>query len=142
MNANDIKSIEAIAGAKVIAATKENSVFNSDFVLLNDNGVIRQAFTVRDINGKMCVDIMPGEYDSPTAALAYLNMSNEELAQNIDFIEEDSPTAETSELSHAGRFGVFGSCDNCTLPDAVEFIGDAISNHFAQFGLNVEFVNA
>ena len=43
---------------------------------------------------------------------------------------------------YAGQFGVFGSCSNKTLPDAVEFIGDAICNHFAQFGLNVEFVNA
>ena len=103
MNANEIKDIEAITCTKVIAATKENSVFNSDFVLLNDNGVIRQAFTVRDINGKMCVDVMPGEYDSPAAALVYLNMSNEELAQNIDFIEEDSPAPEFSELSHAAQ---------------------------------------
>ena len=43
---------------------------------------------------------------------------------------------------YAGQFGVFGSCDNCTFPEAVEFIGDAICSHFAQFGLNVEFVNA
>lgn len=26
-----------------------------------------------------------------------------------------------------------------SLPDAVEFIGDCISKHFANFGLNVEF---
>lgn len=43
---------------------------------------------------------------------------------------------------YAGRFGVYGSCNNSTLPDAVEFINKAIRNHFAEFGLNVEFVNA
>lgn len=43
---------------------------------------------------------------------------------------------------YAGQFSPFASCSNKTLPDAVEFIGDAICNHFAQFGLNVEFVNA
>lgn len=43
MKVTDIKEIEAITGAKVIAATKENSSFNSDFVLLNDNGTISAA---------------------------------------------------------------------------------------------------
>ena len=43
---------------------------------------------------------------------------------------------------YAGQFSAYGSCNNCTLPDAVEFIRKAIRNHFAEFGLNVEFVNA
>ena len=43
---------------------------------------------------------------------------------------------------YAGQFSPFASCSNKTFPDAVEFICDAICNHFAQFGLNVEFVNA
>lgn len=43
---------------------------------------------------------------------------------------------------YAGKFGSYGSCNNCTFADAVEFISDAIVNHFAAFGLNVEFVNA
>lgn len=108
MKATDIKEIEAMTGAKVMAATKETSSFNSDFVLLNDNGVIRQAFTVRDINGKMCITAM---YDSESiaAALAYLNMSDEELAQNIEYInpENNTPSTmnanETTELTHAGQ---------------------------------------
>lgn len=41
----------------------------------------------------------------------------------------------------AARFSAFASGNNIpTLADAVEFISDAITNHFAQFGLNVEFV--
>lgn len=115
MEAKDIKDIEAITGAKVVAATKENSSFNSDFVLLDDNGVIRQAFTVRDINGKMCVDIFAAEYATTAGALAYLNMTDEELAQNIDFINPETSTDNTpatmnanettdfSELTHAGQ---------------------------------------
>lgn len=43
---------------------------------------------------------------------------------------------------YAGQFTPFASCDNCTFPEAVEFIGDAICNHFGRYGLNVEFVNA
>lgn len=45
---------------------------------------------------------------------------------------------------YAGRVNNAGGamCNNCTFPDAVEFISDAIENHFAAFGLNVEFVNA
>jgi hypothetical protein len=42
----------------------------------------------------------------------------------------------------AGQFGPFASCNNKGFADAVEFISDAIENHFAAFGLNVEFVNA
>ena len=38
------------------------------------------------------------------------------------------------------RFQAFASANNLrTFADAVEFIGDAITNHFAAFGLNVEF---
>jgi hypothetical protein len=95
MKATDIKEIEAMTGAKVVAATKENSSFNSDFVLLDDNGTIRQAFTVRDINGKMCADVFAAEYDSIGAALAYLNMSDEELAQNIEYINPENNTPST-----------------------------------------------
>lgn len=95
MKATDIKEIEAMTGAKVVAATKENSSFNSDFVLLNDNGVIRQAFTVRDINGKMCVDVFAVEYDTIAGALAYLNMSDDELAQNIEYINPENNTPST-----------------------------------------------
>ncbi|WP_304479786.1 hypothetical protein [uncultured Duncaniella sp.] len=43
---------------------------------------------------------------------------------------------------YAGQFSPFASCNNKGFAEAVEFIGDAICNHFAQFGLNVEFVNA
>lgn len=95
MKTTDIKDIEAITGAKVIAATKETSSFNSDFVLLDDNGTIRQAFTVRDINGKMCVDVFAAEYDTIAAALAYLNMTDEELAQNIEYINPENNTPST-----------------------------------------------
>lgn len=103
MKAKDIKDIEAITGAKVVAATKENSSFNSDFVLLDDNGVIRQAFTVRDINGKMC--IIPPMYESGSisAALAFLNMTDEELAQNIDFINPETSTDNTPATMNANE---------------------------------------
>ena len=43
---------------------------------------------------------------------------------------------------YAGQFSPFASCSNKILPEAVEFISGAICSHFAQFGLNVEFVNA
>lgn len=43
---------------------------------------------------------------------------------------------------YAGRFGPFASCNNKTLPEAVEFISDVIRSFFAKYGLNVEFVNA
>lgn len=35
----------------------------------------------------------------------------------------------------------FGACNNCTFADAVEFISDAVCNHFAAYGLNVEFIH-
>lgn len=38
------------------------------------------------------------------------------------------------------RFQAYASANNLrSLPDAVEFISDAISNHFGKFGLNVQF---
>ena len=40
---------------------------------------------------------------------------------------------------YCGSFGVFGCCNNSRYPDAVEFISGCIENHFAKFGLNVEF---
>lgn len=41
------------------------------------------------------------------------------------------------------RFQAYASANNLrTFPDAVEFISDAIEDHFAAFGLGVEFVNA
>lgn len=41
------------------------------------------------------------------------------------------------------RFQMFASANNLpTLPDAVGFISDAISNHFDGLGLDVEFVAA
>lgn len=43
---------------------------------------------------------------------------------------------------YCGNFGAFGGCNNVSAPDACEFVGDAIVNHFAAFGLNVEFINA
>lgn len=111
MKAADIKEIEAMTGAKVVAATKETSSFNSDFVLLDDNGTIRQAFTVRGINGKMCVDVFAAKYDTIAAALAYLNMSDEELAQNIEYINPENNTPATmnangtksANISHAAK---------------------------------------
>lgn len=40
------------------------------------------------------------------------------------------------------RFQVYASANNLrTFADAVEFISDAIENHFAAFGLGVEFAN-
>lgn len=43
---------------------------------------------------------------------------------------------------YAGQFSPFASCNNKGFADAVEFISDAIENHFAALGLNVEFINA
>lgn len=43
---------------------------------------------------------------------------------------------------YAGQFSPFASCNNKGFAEAVEFISDAIENHFAAFGLGVEFVNA
>lgn len=45
---------------------------------------------------------------------------------------------------YAGRINQAGGavCNNKTFPEAVEFIGDAISSLFASLGMNVEFVNA
>ena len=42
---------------------------------------------------------------------------------------------------YAGRINRAGGavCNNRTFADAVEFISDAICNHFAAFGLGVEF---
>ena len=82
--------METITGAKVVAATKENSSFNSDFVLLDNNGVICLAFPLRDINGKMSIIPPMYESESISAALAHLNMTDEELAQNIDFINPET----------------------------------------------------
>lgn len=50
------------------------------------------------------------------------------------------------DILNVGRYsGVIQSCgivcNNSTFADAVEFISTAIENHFAAFGLNVEFVN-
>lgn len=43
---------------------------------------------------------------------------------------------------YCGNFGAFGSCSNVSAPDACEFVAVAIVNHFAAFGLNVEFAYA
>ena len=44
---------------------------------------------------------------------------------------------------YSARFGVYASGGNiASFADAVEFISDAIVNHFAAFGLNIEFINA
>lgn len=43
---------------------------------------------------------------------------------------------------HIDNNGLFAGCFNRTFAEAVEYISDAIENHFAAFGLNVEFVNA
>lgn len=40
---------------------------------------------------------------------------------------------------YAGQFSHFASCNNKGFADAVEFITDAITVHFAAFGLAVEF---
>ena len=44
---------------------------------------------------------------------------------------------------YAGRINHAGGamCNNCTLADAVKFISDAITAHFAAFGLAVEFTD-
>lgn len=45
--------------------------------------------------------------------------------------------------AYSARFQVYANANNLrTLPDAVEFISDAISNHFDRLGLDVEFVAA
>lgn len=43
---------------------------------------------------------------------------------------------------HIDNNGLFAGCFNRSFAEAVEYISDAIENHFAAFGLNVEFVNA
>lgn len=44
---------------------------------------------------------------------------------------------------YSARFGVYASGGNiATFPEAVEFISDAITAHFAAFGLKVEFAYA
>lgn len=43
---------------------------------------------------------------------------------------------------YCGSFGAFGNCNNVDAPTACEFISDAICDHFAAFGLDVEFTNA
>lgn len=45
---------------------------------------------------------------------------------------------------YAGRINQAGGavCNNTTFPEAVEFISDAITAHFAAFGLKVEFAYA
>lgn len=43
---------------------------------------------------------------------------------------------------HIDNNGLFAGCFNRTFAEAVEYISDAIENHFAALGLNVEFVNA
>lgn len=103
METRDIKEIEAITGAKVVAATKENSSFNSDFVLLDNNGVICLAFPLRDINGKMSIIPPMYESESISAALAHLNMTDEELAQNIDFINPETYTDNTPTTMNANE---------------------------------------
>lgn len=43
----------------------------------------------------------------------------------------------------SAKFQIYATANNIrTLPDAVEFISDAISSHFDRLGLNVEFVAA
>lgn len=88
-----IQEVETITGAKVVAITKETCSFNTDFVLLSNNGRISQAFITRGINGKMFVDLCPGDYSSAVDALSYLNMSETELKENIDFITPENDTA-------------------------------------------------
>lgn len=41
---------------------------------------------------------------------------------------------------YTGQFGPYGSCNNCTFAEAIEKVSNYIENHFAAFGLNVEFV--
>lgn len=43
---------------------------------------------------------------------------------------------------YCGNFGAFGRCNNVDAPTACEFVCDAIVNHFAAYGLNVEFAYA
>ena len=41
------------------------------------------------------------------------------------------------------KFQIYATANNIrTLPDAMEFISDAISNHFDRLGIDVEFVAA
>lgn len=40
---------------------------------------------------------------------------------------------------YCGKFGVFGSCNNTDVVTACAFVCEAICNHFAAFGLDVEF---
>ena len=110
-----ITEVEAITGAKVVAITKEDSAFNSDFVLLDNDGEITQAFFTRDINGKISVNACYGSNSIPEA-LTYLNMSEEELSQNIEFINPNNTTPETTETMNEQtkqyfRY-VYGSYEN------------------------------
>lgn len=41
---------------------------------------------------------------------------------------------------YIGKFGVFESCNNSTFAEAVEFVSDCIERHFAEYGINVEFL--
>lgn len=36
--------------------------------------------------------------------------------------------------------GTFGSCSGKTYPEAVEFVSDCIERHFAEYGINVDFL--
>lgn len=133
-----VNEVEAITGAKVVAITKEDSTFNSDFVLLDNNGVITQAFITRNIYGKISVNAC---YDSNSVseALAYLNMSDEELAQNIEFVDTDTTPTETekeeTELSNAANLlNIYVDNDGFIYESYTQKAIDAIVND----GLSIE----
>lgn len=41
---------------------------------------------------------------------------------------------------YSGYCGTLGACNNVTYPEAIEFVSDCIERHFAEFGINIEFV--
>lgn len=49
------------------------------------------------------------------------------------------------DFNNPGRYAVqclkYSNGDNFTLPEALEFISDAISSHFASFGIDVDFIH-
>lgn len=63
----------------------------------------------------------------------FVTMTNK---KRIGIISSDSYHAG----KYIGKFGVFESCNNSTFAEAVEFVSDCIERHFAEFGINVEYI--
>lgn len=70
----------------------------------------------------------------------YFTINGKEIAMiGSDFCNPGKYSARFGAYA-SGRFGAYASGGNfATFADAVEFISDAITAHFAAFGLTVEF---